>query len=211
MQAIETIDPLLKFIEQYDDEEWDTIFEDLSLILSRFGPTALPLLKAYLADTDLEQAPRVVMADAISYLGDKDPSQRDACVAILSQQLERSFREEEDRTLNGILIDCLLDLEAVECSELMQKVFAADMVDEEIISGWEEAQAILSGEEFEEEFDDEYEFDDDPFDHDDEPDEPDEPPGPRRWDERPAEPKKTPKERAEERAKERKKQKKKKK
>jgi hypothetical protein len=204
LRAMEAVGPLLAFVGVCNDSDWDPMAEELSEALSRFGPAVLPELEVYLANPAHGRDPRVVVADAITNLAMEYPEQRDTCVALLSRQLERSAYQEHDRRLNGMLIDCLLDLEAVEAAPLMEKLFAAGQVDEEIISGWEEAEAILKG--TWEEPDDEPDDDDEPrFDY------PDRGWSERHWGEQPAPSGKSPKERAQERAKARKKQKKKKK
>jgi hypothetical protein len=218
MKAMEAVGPLIQFIGRCYDEDCDMVADELRGVLGRFGPAALPELEKYLADTSEEAGPRGVVADAIAELADRDPSQRDACIAILTRQLESALEKERDPDLNSILIDCLLDLEAAQAAPVIQRAYESGQYDEEITGDWEDAQIALGLKEPPEE--DEYEEDEEDYEGgfpgprwEDEP--------PPAWGEREPTPPawgepgsyqgKTPKERAEERAKARRKQKKKKK
>jgi hypothetical protein len=221
MKAKEAVGPLIQFIGRCYDEDCSSVADELRAVLGRFGPEALPELEAHLANGSEDTGPRGVVADAIAELGDYDPSQRDACIAILNRQLERTFEKEHDREMTSILVDCLLALEATETSALIQRIYESGQIDEEIAGDWEEAQVALGlreddEEDYEEDYEDDVEEDDD-WDGSPGPawgDESDpgrhEPTSPS-WSDPGAYRGKTPKERAQERAKARKKQKKKKK
>ena len=120
--------------------------------------------------------------------------------------------------MTGALISSLVDAEATEAADLIERIFRTCPVDEGTGRTWEEAQYDLGLREPPEGYYDEEDEDDlgsidadDLFEEDDfEEDDPREP----TWGDRPREaepPGKSPKERAQERAKARKKQKKKKK
>jgi hypothetical protein len=216
MKATEAVGPLLQFVGRCYLENCDDVANELRVVLGRFGPGALPQLESYLADTSEDSGPRGVAVDAISELADHDPSQRDACVAILTRQLERTFEKERDKELNSILVDCLLYLEAVEAAPLIQRVYESGQIDEDIAGDWTDAQVVLGLIEDDEEDDDEDEDDGDwqgyPGSRWENPEAPrwNEPAAPT-WSDPGAIPNKSPKQRAEERAKARKKQKRKKK
>ncbi len=216
MTAMEAVGPLLQFISRCHEENCHAVANELCVVLGRFGPGALPQLESYLADTSNKSGPRGVVVDAIAELAEHDPSQRDACVAILTRQLERTFEKERDKELNSFLVDCLLDLEAVEAAPLIQRVYESGQINEEIAGDWTDAQVALGLIEDDEEDDEE---DEDEGDWQGYPGSSGENPEEARWNE-PAAPSwsdpgayqgKTPKERAQERAKARKKQKRKKK
>jgi hypothetical protein len=209
MKALEAVGPLLEFIGRCYDEDCDAVADELRVVLGRFGPAALPQLDSYLEDVSHRTGARGVVADAIAEMPEREPSQRDACIAVLTRQLERTFEKEHDVEMNSILVDCLLALEASEAAPLIERVYESGQFDEEIAGDWEDAQVTLGlKEEEEEEFNEEQE--DDGYWS--------EPLGAAgdagassAWDDPDTYQGKTPKQRAEERAKARKKQKRKKK
>jgi HEAT repeat protein len=161
MKTKEAIAPLLQFIGLCFDEDCDWLADDLRVVLGRFGPVALPELKAYLSNVSANTGLRAVVADAISELGDHDPSQRADCVAILARQLEHTFEKEQDIEMNSILVDCLLSLEATESAPLIERVYQSGKIDEEIAGDLEDAQVAIGLKEEEDEDEDEGEDDGD--------------------------------------------------
>jgi hypothetical protein len=59
----------------------------------------------------------------------------------LSQQLEKYTQQ--DANFNGMLVGCLVDLNAVEAAPVMEQAFAANQVDLMLQGDWEEVQIQL--------------------------------------------------------------------
>jgi hypothetical protein len=60
----------------------------------------------------------------------------------LSQQLEKYYPQ-QDANFNGLLIGCLVDLNAAEAAPVMEQAFAANRVDLMLQGDWEEVQIQL--------------------------------------------------------------------
>ena len=62
------------------------------------------------------------------------PGARDGVVATLAGVLERAERHE--RSLNGFLVSDLVDLEAKEAAEVIERAYAGEFVDDSIRGTW---------------------------------------------------------------------------
>ncbi len=139
LQAEEAIEPLLTLFHELEDSDW--VGEELPRVYGMIGPTAIPALTAYLADTSRGISPRISAAHALAEIGMSHAEAEEACIAALTQQLE-AFRK-NDRELNGFLISYLVDLQAIETAPLMQRAYAAGRVDEIVMGDWEDVQVAL--------------------------------------------------------------------
>jgi hypothetical protein len=140
LQAEAAIDPLLKLLSDVPEED-DWTHETIPKVLGMIGAPAIPALSAYLAEPSHNSRHRVSAATSLQEIGKQHPEARDACVAVLTQQLERFNRNSLE--LNGFLIAELLDLAAVEAAPIMQKAFAARRVDLFIAGDWNDVQVEL--------------------------------------------------------------------
>jgi hypothetical protein len=139
LQAVEAVQPLLSFIEDYESvwEEW--IWDEFPGILSQIGPGALPILSAYLEQTPINgMYAQSTLCHAIANIGLVYPETRDAAVATLIAVLERY--EEHDEFLNGTIIGDLIDLKALEALPVIERAFASGRVDEFVSGDWDDVQ-----------------------------------------------------------------------
>ncbi|MBU0491480.1 MAG: DUF1186 domain-containing protein [Chloroflexi bacterium] len=141
LRAEAACEPLVRLLHRIDDEDDEWVGEELPEVLGMIGPAAVPGLAAFLSDDAHGLWARVAAAAALQHIGQQHPAARDECIAILSRQLE-SFAS-QDPTLNAFLIDPLLDLKAVEAAPVMERAFAANVVDEWATGDWEDAQVRL--------------------------------------------------------------------
>lgn len=139
LKATEAIEPLLQLLHTYDDHDW--VHEEIPLIMEMIGPAALSALRHHLAEPEHEDFPRVAAARSVSLIGSADPDYRDECVDILTRQLQQ-FKTNE-KVLNAFLISYLIDLNAVESADTIEKAYAAERVDLTILGDWEDVQIQL--------------------------------------------------------------------
>jgi HEAT repeat protein len=129
LHAEEAIEPLVDLLPELFDDEW--MLEELAKVFGMLGPAAIPTLEAYLADTSREMYSRSYAANGINEIADMHPESREACIAIISKQLEKF--EENDYELNSFLVGDLIQLKAVEILPLIEQAFKAGRVDEFIV------------------------------------------------------------------------------
>jgi hypothetical protein len=139
LHAETAVEPLLHLYEEMSDDDWTV--SELPRVYGTIGPAAIPMLKAYVADTTHDESGRINAQTGLEEIATMHLEARNECVAILSQQLE--LFEENDPTLNAYLIASLVNLKALEALPLIEQVFAADRVDEFIIGDWDDVQIEL--------------------------------------------------------------------
>jgi len=139
LRAVSAVEPLLHLFHKLEDSDWAS--DELPQVYGMIGREAIPALARYLDDASHGLWPHVTAAFSLERIAAGDPSARSECVTILSRQLERFT--ENDPTLNGFLINYLVNLRAVEAAPLVERAFAADRVDLSILGDWEDAQVEL--------------------------------------------------------------------
>ncbi len=134
LRAVEAVEPLLAMQNQLDKESPDWYLEEFHNVFGWIGPPAIPALAAYLADRQNAEFPRGSAANGLCQIGKRHPEARDEVVGILTQQLAQN--EPEVYSLNGFLIGYLADLKAVESAEVIERAYAAGVVDEMVCGYW---------------------------------------------------------------------------
>ena len=129
LHAEEAIEPLVNLLAELDDDEW--MLEELPKVFGMLGPTAIPALADYLADTSHEMYSRSYASNGIIEIAEMHPERREECIAIISKQLEKF--EENDYELYSFLVTNLMQLKAKETLPLIERAFKADRVDEFIV------------------------------------------------------------------------------
>ncbi len=137
-EAVPSLVALFDRIDVYDD---DWVGEDLPKALGVLGPAAILELRDYLADAAHGLWARVAASASLAQIGQRHPEARPLCVAILAGQLEDFVQL--DPTLNGFIINALVDLKAVEAASVMRRAFEAEQVDFSILGDWEDVQILL--------------------------------------------------------------------
>ena len=141
LRAEGAIEPLLQLFDRIDadDDEWAQ--EDLPEVLGMIGPAAIPGLRRVLADGDHGEWARIAAGEGLAKMVERFPEIREQAVAIITNQLRR-FAEQE-RVVNGSLVQALCDLKAVESATVIEQAFAAETVDFSAVGDWEEVQILL--------------------------------------------------------------------
>lgn len=136
--AIPCLIELLGRIDEYDDD-WTS--GELPIVFGMIGRGAVEPLRDVLADNNQGEWARVAAGRALAEIGQRHPELRAACVAALSRQLEQSAGQ--DLMSNALLIDDLIDLNAVEAAPVIEQAFAANKVDLMVQGDWEEVEIAL--------------------------------------------------------------------
>ncbi len=126
---------LLDFLHEL--RRYDFISEDISETFSVIGPTAIPHLSAYLADTERDEMHRSDASYALAALGHRYPDARPKIVKILTAQLEHYTENGSD--LNTTIIGILTDWQVTETLSLIETAYREGHV-EEFFMDWEDVQ-----------------------------------------------------------------------
>ncbi len=135
LKAVQAVEPLLGLLNNRDD---DWIHSDFPTLCTLIGVEAIPFLKEFLADSSNDVFARSDVAGSLVAISDQYPETLDSNVAAIAGELEK-FRD-NDPTFNGLLIGRLIDLQAVETIDLIERAFKANQVDTMINGDWEEVQ-----------------------------------------------------------------------
>ncbi|NQV27298.1 MAG: DUF1186 domain-containing protein [Rhodopirellula sp.] len=133
MRAVEAVQPLLDVQDELDDLDDDWYLEEFQHVFGLIGPPAIDQLAAFLADETRGDSPRQNAASGLVTIARRFPETRGQVLDILTAELGR---HEGDGGLNGHLVANLLDLDAVEAAEHIERAFAANVVDPTIIGHW---------------------------------------------------------------------------
>jgi len=141
LRAVEAVAPLLEAMAPLDADRDDWYLSEFPHVFGAVGPAAIPLLKAYLADTHHPEFPRVCAADGLGKIGQEHPASRARCVDVLQRQL--MLAERNGKTVNGFLISYLIDLRGVEAGVEIKRAYALGLVDRFISGDWNDVRHEL--------------------------------------------------------------------
>ncbi len=134
LRAAEAVQPLLDHQQALDDLDDDWYLEEFHLVFGLIGPPAIAELAAFLKDTSNGQYPRQKAAGGLTEIANRFPESREQVIGILMDLLSRHDTTQTE--LNGFLVWNLLDLNAVEAAEAIERAFAANVIDPTIVGDW---------------------------------------------------------------------------
>lgn len=138
LKAVEALEPLLDLLANRDD---DWISGDFPTLCTLIGLEAIPYLEDFLVNASNNLYARIDAAQSLEAISHEYPQTRQSNIATIAGELEK-FRD-NDPTFNALLICKLLDLQAVETIETIEKAFKANQVDTFITGSWSDIQVEL--------------------------------------------------------------------
>lgn len=134
LRAVEAVQPLLDVQDELDELDDDWYLEEFHHVFGLIGPPAIEPLAAFLSDDSHGEFPRVKSANGLREVVRRFPEARESVVAILTAELARY--QKGVGSLNGFLVSDLLELEAVESAETIERAFAANVIDPTVVGDW---------------------------------------------------------------------------
>lgn len=128
---------LLASLAERDD--YDFLREEMAEIISTIGVAAIPAVQEFYALPEESPYDRASLADGLVEIAKKDRAAHARVVEVLTGELSRY--QENSLLWNGFLMASLIDLAAGETLPLIEKVFAADAVDEFICGDLRDVRA----------------------------------------------------------------------
>jgi len=135
------VEPLIAMIDPMDRRHDDWHLNEFPDVFALLGAASIEPLTAFLNGEDHGEYARMSIADSLARVAQRDPETRDDVVRALANQLERFADESE--TLNAGIVGSLLDLEASEAAEVIERAFAAGRVELGICGNWNDVRAEL--------------------------------------------------------------------
>jgi hypothetical protein len=139
LHATAAIDPLLDNLEAMKDDDY--FREDLKEVLALIGPEVIPRIATFIKNPDHTLYPKWSCLDALVKLWNAFPEARADCLSVTVEQLQQ-FHKNND-TLNAVLINNLIDMNAVETVDLIKQAYASKRVDLSVLGDWIDAQRHL--------------------------------------------------------------------
>lgn len=139
LRAVEAIEPLIRLFHEVPDNDW--IIEEMPDVFGLIGTAALPALVSYLKDGARPIYSRLIAATSVTQIALSAPETRPQVVEALVEQLN-NFKQNSPG-MNGVLIANLVELEASEKADLIQKVFSEGKVDRFIVGDWRDVKVRL--------------------------------------------------------------------
>ena len=140
LKACQAIRPLIQLFHQVQDNDW--IIEEMPDVFALIGPEAFADLAAYLRDSSYPSYARLVAATSLMQMALVHPHLRSQAIDLLAVQL--SGFQQNSPGMNGVLIANLVELEAAEKADLIQKVFSEGKVDRFIGGDWRDIRLRLN-------------------------------------------------------------------
>ena len=140
LQAVEALEPMLDNLDLLDEQMDDWSMEDWPVVFGLMGPPVIESLINYLRNQRRREFSRDVAAGGLMQIARRHSDRHAQVVQVLSDQLAR---HESLAVLNGSILGKLLDLEAVESAEVIERAFAAEVIDESLCGCWMEVREKL--------------------------------------------------------------------
>lgn len=142
LRAVEAVQPLLDIQDRLDELKDDWYLEEFPGVFGLIGPPAVNRLATFLADDSHRKYPRSIAGNGLREIALRFPESRNEIVAILTSEL--SLQPPNEGDLNGFLLGDLLDLNAKESAEAIERAFAANAIDPTIAGDWGDVRTELN-------------------------------------------------------------------
>lgn len=124
-----------------EDRDNDWFAEELPIVFGMIGSASIPSLTSYLNSSDADSWGRVTASGGLEQIANAHPEHRDRCVAIITDALTR--HQQQPPELNGNLVGRLLDLQAVDSADVIERAYNEGPMDEMICGSWAQVQVEL--------------------------------------------------------------------
>ena len=141
LRAVEAVEPLLAMLNRMDEIGDDWYLEEFHKVFGMIGPSALEPLAHYVVDQSNAEFPRISAATGLNEIAERHGETRDQVVKILTDELAKQAPDIE--SLNGFLADYLIKLRAVESAEVIERAYAAEVIDPHIRGTWTQMRREL--------------------------------------------------------------------
>lgn len=135
----QAIASLIALFDQLVEDDWAQ--DELPEVMGMIGQSAISPLSIYLNETQHGEFARAMAIDGLDKIVKRDPSRREQVIQCYQDYM--SHPDESAFTLNGLLVCCLLDLDAKETINDIRRLFEKDCVDITCAGDLEEVEIEL--------------------------------------------------------------------
>jgi len=141
LRAAPAVEPLLQMMDPLSAALDDWYLEEFPDVFALIGPPVLGMVAEYLANDSHDESARICASDGIRRIAERHPDMRDEAVRYLTDCLREPEREAAE--LNAFLVGNLLELNAAESAEVIERAYAAGSVAEDLDGDWEHVRTRL--------------------------------------------------------------------
>jgi hypothetical protein len=135
--AVQPLVDLLRALDAFDD--WAS--EELPHVFGKIGESAIDPLMHLAGDARAKQFARSIAVCGLRRVADYHPETRDRVVARLAEMLAGA--DEDHVEFNTTLLVELVELQAVEAAEPIERAFAGNLIDVGMMGDWEDVRRTL--------------------------------------------------------------------
>ncbi len=140
LRAEEAVEPLVDLVRSLDGDLDEWMLDDLPLVFAKIGKSAFDPLAELARDRDFTSETRSIAVAGLAEIAKAHPEVRDDVVEILTEILAA---REDDVELNSNVLVELVELNASEAAEVIERAFSENRVDVGAIGDWDEVRRQL--------------------------------------------------------------------
>lgn len=141
LKAEVAVEALIDILTALDDEQDDWAAEELPHVFGRIGEVSFEPLVQIATDTATPEFIRSIAVHGLGQLASYHAHTRDRVVACLANIMANATSD--NVRLNTSLLNILVDLEAVEAAEPIERAFAGNLLDVGMLGDWESVRRTL--------------------------------------------------------------------
>jgi HEAT repeat protein len=141
LKADAAVEPLIELLRESSDEFDDWLLEDLPHVFGKIGESAVEPLIRLVRDAVVKEFARSAGVRSLRLVADHDASTRDRVVAFLTEMMTNAAKE--DIEFNSTVLVELVELQAVEAAESIERAFAGNCLDVGMMGDWEVVRKAL--------------------------------------------------------------------
>jgi hypothetical protein len=134
------LDAYINFLLEFPEDDY--FREEVTGISKQVGEIAIAPMTELIDNHNDDPWLQILGASGLEGIGKKYPELRDRCVQILMDKL-KNYCDRTDNILNSNLVTGLVELKAVEASDLIAEAFANTPIDEFVTGSWASVQVEL--------------------------------------------------------------------
>lgn len=141
LRSEKAVKPLVEILAESEDEFDDWALNDLPHVFGKIGEAAIEPLVRLAKRTDVTDNVRSLAVRGLRCVVDNHETTRDRVVAHLTEMLSGAAAGQEMFN-SGLLVE-LVELQATEAAESIERAFAGDLLDVGMMGDWEEVRSEL--------------------------------------------------------------------
>jgi hypothetical protein len=141
LKAESAVEPLIEMLCELTDEFDDWVCEELPQVFGKIGEASLLPLLNLAADPTKPEFIRSIAVRGLAAVAEDHGEMRDRIVPRLTEMMASAASEPIE--FNTSVLTALVDLQAVEAAEAIERAFASDLLDVGMLGDWEKVRRML--------------------------------------------------------------------